>query len=84
MCSLILFAYAEIRNKLNTGNAYYNSVSTIFFLLVCYLKTLKIKTQKAVILLCCILWVWNLVSHIKGGALAEGAWKQGAERNICT
>jgi hypothetical protein len=29
-------------------------------------------------------WVWNLVSDIKGGTLTDGAWEQGAEKNICT
>jgi hypothetical protein len=26
--------------------------------------------------------VWNLVSHVEGGAWAEGIWEQGAEENI--
>jgi hypothetical protein len=29
-------------------------------------------------------WVWNLVSGIKGGTKAEGVWEQGAEENIRT
>jgi hypothetical protein len=34
--------------------------------------------------LCILLnvWVWNLVSNVKGGTLTEGVWEQGAEENI--
>jgi hypothetical protein len=27
-------------------------------------------------------WVWNLVSDIKGGTQTEGVWEQGAEETI--
>jgi hypothetical protein len=27
-------------------------------------------------------WVWNLVSDIKGGTQTKGAWEEGAEENI--
>jgi hypothetical protein len=30
------------------------------------------------------MWVWNLVSDIKGGTQTEGVWEQGAEENIWT
>jgi hypothetical protein len=30
------------------------------------------------------LWVWNLVSDIKGRKLTDGVWGQGAEENIWT
>jgi hypothetical protein len=29
-------------------------------------------------------WVWNLVSNIKGGTQTEGVWEQGVEDNIWT
>jgi hypothetical protein len=29
-------------------------------------------------------WVWNLVSDIKGGAQTEGVWEQGAQDDIWT
>jgi hypothetical protein len=29
-------------------------------------------------------WVWNLVSDIKGGTQTEGVWGQGAEEDIQT
>jgi hypothetical protein len=29
-------------------------------------------------------WVWNLVSDIKGRIYTEGIWEQGAEENIWT
>jgi hypothetical protein len=33
---------------------------------------------------CGSVWVWNLVSDIKGGTWTEGVWEQGAEENIST
>jgi hypothetical protein len=33
---------------------------------------------------CGSVWVWNLVSDIKGGTQIEGAWEQGAEKDIWT
>jgi hypothetical protein len=33
---------------------------------------------------CGAVWVWNLVSEIKGGTQTEGVWEQGAEGNIWT
>jgi hypothetical protein len=83
--SLLLLDYEEIKNKTNTGNVCCHSVSTNFFLPSRLLsKNLKIETHKAVILLYCSVWVWNLVAHIKGETQTEGVWKQGAEENICT
>jgi hypothetical protein len=29
-------------------------------------------------------WVWNLVSDLKGGTQTEGVWEQGAEKIIWT
>jgi hypothetical protein len=31
---------------------------------------------------CSVLWVWNLVSHIKGNTQTEGVREHGAEENI--
>jgi hypothetical protein len=33
---------------------------------------------------CGCIWVWNLVSDIKGGTQTEGVWEQGTEENIWT
>jgi hypothetical protein len=33
---------------------------------------------------CGSVWVWNLVSDIKGGTQTEGVWEQGAEEDIWT
>jgi hypothetical protein len=30
----------------------------------------------------CSVWVWNLVSDIKGGTWTGGVWKQGAEEDM--
>ena len=31
---------------------------------------------------CCAIWLWNMVSYIKGGIQAKGIWKQDPEANI--
>jgi hypothetical protein len=31
---------------------------------------------------CCLVRVWNLVSHTKERTQIEGVWEQGAEENI--
>jgi hypothetical protein len=33
---------------------------------------------------CRSVWVWNLVSDIKGGTQTESVWAQGAEEDIWT
>jgi hypothetical protein len=33
---------------------------------------------------CGSVWVWYLVSDIKGGTQTEGVWEQGAEEDIWT
>jgi hypothetical protein len=33
---------------------------------------------------CCLIWVSDLVSHIKGRTQLGGVWEQGAEENIKT
>ena len=30
----------------------------------------------------CAIWLWNMVSYIKGGTQAKGIWKQDPEANI--
>jgi hypothetical protein len=35
-------------------------------------------------LACGSIWVWNIVSDIKGGTFTEIFWEQGAEENIWT
>ena len=30
----------------------------------------------------CAIWLWNMVSYIKGGMRAKGIWKQDPEANI--
>ena len=30
----------------------------------------------------CAIWLWNMVSYIKGGIQAKGVWKQDREANI--
>jgi len=48
---------------------------------VCYLKYEDWDTQNYNFA-CCVVWVWNLVTHIEGGTWAEGVWEQAAEENI--
>ena len=32
----------------------------------------------------CAVWLWNMVSYIKGGIQAKGIWKQDPEASIWT
>jgi len=50
----------DIKSRLNLGNACYQSVQNI--LSVFYQTNIKIKIYETIIL-CCFIWVWNLVSH---------------------
>jgi len=47
--------------------------SRIFCLPVTSLKT-KIKIYRTTDFFCCFVWVWSLVSHIKGRTQFEGVW----------
>ena len=31
----------------------------------------------------CAIWLWNMLSYIKGGMLVKDTWKQDPEANIC-
>ena len=35
-------------------------------------------------IVCCFVWVWNLVADIAGWQEAEGVWEHGVEENIWT
>jgi hypothetical protein len=55
----------KIKDRLKSGNACYHSMQN----LLCSFslsKNLKIKTYRTIIL-CCVVWVWNLVADIEGG-----------------
>jgi hypothetical protein len=57
--------HEEIKSTLHSGNTCYNAVH-IFCLPVCYLKAYKDWNTQNYNLIGCFVWVWNLVSHIKG------------------
>jgi hypothetical protein len=57
--------------------------SRTFCLLVYYLKTRKYE-HKNYNFVCGFVWVWNLVSDIKGGTQTEGVSEQDAKENIWT
>jgi hypothetical protein len=46
-------------------------------------KNVKIRICKTKFA-CGSVWVWNLVSDIKGGTQTEVVWEQGAEEDIWT
>jgi hypothetical protein len=55
--------------------------SRVFCLPVCIQKHKDWNIQSHNVA-CCFVSVWNLVSHVEGGILAEGVREQGAEGNI--
>jgi hypothetical protein len=59
-----------------------NIQSRTFCLLFCCLKSLNRNLQNYDDAYGSV-WVWNLVSDIKGGTQTEGVWDQPAEENIC-
>jgi hypothetical protein len=73
--------HKEIKRRLNMGNACYHSDQN-FCVPILYLKSVKIKIYKIMIFTSCFVWVWNLVSHVKGRTQIEGFWEQGAWDNI--
>ena len=69
----------EIKCRLKAGNSGYYSVQT-FCPLDCSLRIWKLKYNNNIA--SCAIWLWNMVSYIKGGIQAEGIWKQDPEANI--
>ena len=60
------FIQEEFKSRLKSGNAYYHSVQNL--LSSSLLSTnIAVKLNRTTILPCGLVWVWNLVAHIKGG-----------------
>jgi hypothetical protein len=67
----------EIKKRLNSGSACCHSVQNL-------LSAIEKRKRLEYNFDCGSVWVWNLVSEIKGGTQTEGVWQQGAEEDIWT
>jgi hypothetical protein len=47
-------------------------------------KNVKNRIHETIIFACGFVWLWNLVSDIKGGTQTGRVWEQGAEEDILT
>ena len=54
----------EIKSRLKLGNACYHLQNLLSSSLLS--KNLKIKIYRTIILTCCFVWIWNLVTDIEG------------------
>ena len=70
------FIQEEIKCRQKTGNSCYYSVQTLLSSRLLS-KNLKIKIYKTIILPA--VYLWSMVSYIKGGIQAKGIWKQDHE-----
>ena len=55
---------------------------TLFHLIILAIRFGLMVLILLILIASCAIWLWNMVSYVKGGMQLKGIWKQDPEENI--